>query len=501
MNKKGRIISALFTLVITALITVSFLSEESYAEATSIYQVYLDGNKIGLINSKDELYELINKEQTEIKDAYNVDQVYPPKGFKIIKKNTYDDNITTVEDIYEYIKDDKSFTLKGYTITIKSKEDDVEPRYIYVLDQEVFKEALEEVVKIFIGEERFNQYLTNSQPEVVDLGYIIEKMYFQENISIKESYVSSSEKIFTDVTELTKYLLFNENISTKEYTVAQGDTIAKIAEANEMNVTELLIANDDIESEDTLLAIGQKLNVAIINPVLNLTYEELVTDDVRVYYETEYIDDNTLYVGTRKTKQAGENGIERVTNRIQLINGVQTELSERVGVAKTIKAPVNEIILKGTKKYSISIPPNAYVDPGDSNWLWPTDSSYYITSSYGWRTLYGVRDFHDGLDIPRPNGSPIYASLDGVVIHSGWGGPAGRAAGINVVIDHGNGYTTVYAHCSRTYVKVGQTVSKGQTIAAVGLTGTTTGYHLHFGLFKGVPYSQGKGLNPLQLWN
>ncbi len=505
MNKKGLVLCTIITILIVVLLTFCFINEESYASATSTYQVYLDGNKIGLIDSKDELYELINKEQTEIKDKYKVDQVYPPKGFKIIKKNTYDNDVTTVEDIYEYIKDDKSFTLKGYTITIKSKEEGVEPQYIYVLNQDIFKEALENVVKIFIGEERYTQFLNNTQPEVVDIGYIIENMYFQENISIKESYVSSSETIYTDVTELTKYLLFDENISTKEYTVVQGDTVESIAEDNEMNVTELLIANDNIESADTLLAIGQKLNVAIINPVLNLTYKELVTDDVRVYYETEYIDDNTQYVGYKKVKTAGENGIERVTNRVEFVNGVQTDSSSQVGTSKTIKAKVNEVIVRGTKKVQVSNPGNLDTPPlgnlHDSAWQWPTNSTYYITSSYGWRTLYGVRDFHDGLDIPRPNGSPIYAAQDGTIIWAGRNGPAGWAAGINVVIMHDNGYSTVYAHCSKVYVSQGQTVSKGQTIAAVGLTGNTTGYHLHFGLFQGVPYSNGKGLNPLQLWN
>ena len=500
MHKKSIILCTLITILITILLTINFITEENYKEATTIYQVYLDGNKIGLINSKDELYALINKEQTEIKDEYKVDQVYPPKGFKIIKKNTYENNIRTVEDIYEYIKDDKSFTLKGYTITIKSKEDGVEPQYIYVLDQNIFKEALENVVKIFIGEERYKQFLNNTQPEVIDIGFIIEKMYFQEIISIKESYISSSEKIYTDVTELTKYLLFDENISTKEYIVEKGDTIESIAEDNEMNVTELLIANDNIASEDTLLAIGQKINVAIINPVLNLTYNELVTDDIKVYFETEYIDDSTQYVGYNKVKTEGENGIERVTNRVQLVNGIQTDLAEEVGERKVIKTKVNKVIVRGTKKRPSSggvIPPSITTD---SAWAWPTNSSFYLTSSYGWRTINGVRDFHDGLDIPRPAGSPIYAALDGEVINAGYRGPAGSNAGLNVVIMHSNGYSTVYAHCSVVYVKKGQKVRKGQTIAGVGMTGWATGNHLHFGLFLGEPYSHGKGLNPLQLW-
>ena len=83
MNKiKGFILSFLITALIGAFLTMGYITEESFAMPGSIYQVYLDGEKIGLVESKDELYSLINKEQKEIKKEYNVNQVYPPKGFK-----------------------------------------------------------------------------------------------------------------------------------------------------------------------------------------------------------------------------------------------------------------------------------------------------------------------------------------------------------------------------------------------------------------------------------
>ena len=89
MNKlKGILVSSLFVILCIVLLTIGFFTDESYEEPTSFYQVYLDGDKIGLIDSKDELYDLINKEQIEIKNEYKVDQVYPPKGFKLIKKTT-----------------------------------------------------------------------------------------------------------------------------------------------------------------------------------------------------------------------------------------------------------------------------------------------------------------------------------------------------------------------------------------------------------------------------
>lgn len=501
MSKKISFLTCtIISIIAIALLSLDFYTNKNYERATSKYQVYLDGNKIGLISSKNELYDLINQKQSEIKKEYNVNQVYPPKGFQIIRQNTYEQNETTVEDIYDIIQEDKAFTLKGYTITITREDEDKEPIYIYVLDQNVFKEALENVVKTFIGEERYQQYVDKTQPEIVDTGYIIESMYFQENIKIKESYISSEEKIYTDANELTKHLLFNDSQSTKEYTVVQGDTIASVAEANELNINELLLVNDDIDSEDTLLAVGQKINVALIEPMLNLVYENLEVSDTKKYYQTEYIDDPNEYIGYKKVQTAGEDGISRVTLRVQYINGNQsTDVGFSVAPDQIIKPVVNEVIIRGTKKPTV--PGSQVIIISDnSNWGWPTDSTYYTSSSFGWRTLNGIREYHDGLDIPRPAGSPIYAALDGVVINAGWGGYAGSSAGYNVVIQHANGYSTVYAHCSKIYVKNGQTVSKGQLIAGVGQTGRAFGNHLHFGVFVGVPYSNGRGINPLQFY-
>lgn len=497
---KGIIVCSLMTILVGTLLAINFFMEDTYETPISIYQVYLDGNKIGLINSKEELYALINEEQSEIKNEYNVDQVYPPKGFQIIKKNTYDDNLTTVEEVYDSIKDEKTFTIKGYTVTIKPDVENATPVYIYVLEEEVFAEALNNVVETFIGKERYNQFKTNTQAEIIDTGYIIENMYFKENISIKESYISVDQTIYTNATDLTKYLLFGDNEDKIEYTVTQGDTIEKIAEKNKLNVEELLIANDDIKSEDTLLAIGQKINVALINPVLSLVYEELITADVEQQYQNIVENDATKYTDYSQVKQEGINGINRTTTRVQFVNGEQSPGSTIIGTPTVIRAVQNKITVKGTKKRSTGgyVPPTQYVDTGAA-WAWPTNSPYVITSNYGYR--WGT--LHDGMDISGTGyGSPIYASLDGVVVQAQYAGIVGKAAGLNVVIDHGNGWFTVYAHCSKVYVKAGQTVSRKQKIAAMGNTGNVTGTHLHFGLFYGKPYSSGsKSYNPRILWS
>ncbi|MFH1453204.1 MAG: M23 family metallopeptidase, partial [Armatimonadota bacterium] len=107
---------------------------------------------------------------------------------------------------------------------------------------------------------------------------------------------------------------------------------------------------------------------------------------------------------------------------------------------------------------------------------WPADG--YVSSEYGWRThpLYGGSHFHTGIDIIAPYGSSLYATASGVVIKSGYDG----GYGYTVEIDHGNGYRTLYAHCSSILAGYGQRGDKGQAIARIGSSGTATGAHVHY---------------------
>lgn len=109
---------------------------------------------------------------------------------------------------------------------------------------------------------------------------------------------------------------------------------------------------------------------------------------------------------------------------------------------------------------------------------WPTPSSGTVTSPFGWRIhpIYGYKKFHTGIDIGASSGSAIVAANPGTVLSAGWNGGYGKC----VIIDHGGGVTTLYAHSSSLNVSAGQYVERGQKIAAVGSTGASTGPHLHF---------------------
>lgn len=114
--------------------------------------------------------------------------------------------------------------------------------------------------------------------------------------------------------------------------------------------------------------------------------------------------------------------------------------------------------------------------PGKGGLLWPADGR--ISSRYGYRThpIYGTRRLHTGIDIAAPNGRPIIAVADGKVLSAGWRGGYGLA----VVIDHGGGMATLYAHQSRLTVGAGEVVEQGQKIGEIGSTGNSTGNHVHF---------------------
>lgn len=109
---------------------------------------------------------------------------------------------------------------------------------------------------------------------------------------------------------------------------------------------------------------------------------------------------------------------------------------------------------------------------------WPCPSYKRISDEYGNRIhpILGTQQFHNGLDMAAPGGSAILAAYDGDVIAAAYSGSMGNY----IMINHGSGLYTIYMHCSALYVSKGQTVTKGQKIAAVGSTGRSTGNHLHF---------------------
>ena len=125
MNKEKISISS----ILIGLITISFVLymcitfEPIERKINNCFQVYLGGKKIGIIKSENELYNIIDTEQKEIKDEYNVEKVHSPSGLDVQPISTYKNNFVTAKEMYDKIKDIEPFTIEGYEITIKNKDD------------------------------------------------------------------------------------------------------------------------------------------------------------------------------------------------------------------------------------------------------------------------------------------------------------------------------------------------------------------------------------------
>lgn len=481
MSFKNIFVTSIITIFIAILVFLVGFSKETSLNPKEVYQVYLNGQKIGLISNKNKLYDLINQEGQEIKAKYNVDQVYPPTGLEITKHITYDEKVFSAEDIYAKIKEKETFTIVAYTITIKPKEG--EQKKIYVLKEEDFKEAVNSLVYAFIPKEEYAAFVNNTQDEIETTGEVIQTMYFNETVTIKKSYVNAEEKIFLNAADLSQYLLFGTTEKQKTYVVKSGEDIETIAFNHQLNTQEFLIANPAFTSENQLLSPGQIVNIGLLDPAVGLVYKKYVVADEEKAFETETEFSASLAANSKYVKQNGENGVTRNTKEVTYLNGDIKDVEFKNEVE--VKPAIPKIIVRGLQ---------GTISPNDNGaWKWPTVSPYTITSPYGYR--WGK--LHRAVDIAGRHGSPIMAIEDGIVIYSKY-----ESTGGNVVkIDHLNGYFSEYAHLSERYVKVGATVKRGDVIGAMGKTGYATGTHLHFGIWVGMPWASGSySINPLKLY-
>lgn len=184
-----------------------------------------------------------------------------------------------------------------------------------------------------------------------------------------------------------------------------------------------------------------------------------------VPYETKTTRTSKKNTGYVAVTTAGVKGVNEKTEKVTFVNGVQ--VSSEIISDQVISAPVTEVVVVGTGKSSYS---SVAHNASTKGFVWPLEVKGVITS------YWGDGRGHKGLDIAARAGTEIHAVKAGTVTFAGWN----NDYGYNVIIDHGNGVKTRYAHSRKLHVKAGQTVSQGQFIAEVGTTGQSTGNHCHF---------------------
>lgn len=274
---------------------------------------------------------------------------------------------------------------------------------------------------------------------------------------------------FTNYSAIQEHLEGLEQAQV-DYTVVAGDSISLIASKNGLTMAELMDCNPGLTLTSALFP-GDTLVVGLERRVLQVQIVRQVTRQEEIPYTTETTKSDEYAYGTTKTTQEGQNGLKDVTEEITY--DTEGNVLSTVFVSETIiSEPVTKKVVQGTK-----LPNGSIGTYGSGSFLWPVPGYTYVSRWYG-------QNGHRGTDICASYGTAIIAADSGVVVASGMNA-AGRGYGNSIIIDHGNGYRTLYAHCSALYVSVGQSVSQGQTIGAVGSTGRSTGNHCHFEIIYG----------------
>jgi murein DD-endopeptidase MepM/ murein hydrolase activator NlpD len=294
----------------------------------------------------------------------------------------------------------------------------------------------------------------------------IKEVGFVENVElntveIEPGKVSNPEDI--------EQIIRRGTLETVEHVVKEGDCLSCIAQQYGISVDEIYRNNPDLDGEK--LSIDQVLNVTALQPRLTVRTIESQKIQEEIAFAVETIKDDDLARGVTRTKQEGQMGLKAVTYNIIRENG---EVVEKKAIGETVlEEPVKKIVIKGTK-----IIPGV----GTGKFAWPVSGK--LTSRYGMR--WGK--LHAGIDISGSNRT-ILASDTGRVVYAGWDSGYGNV----ILIDHGNGFKTRYAHLRSIKVKVGQNVERGQSIGIMGNTGHSYGTHLHFEILK-----NGSPVNPLK---
>lgn len=282
-------------------------------------------------------------------------------------------------------------------------------------------------------------------------------MGFEEDVQIAEGMV-----IADNVSDWNDaWNLINIGTSSPQiYNVKEGDSLWSIARAHDMYISDIVQSNDI--QEDAILDLGQSIILNKPTPLITVVAKVEGSENVAIPYQTQTENNNSI--SGVKVKTEGQNGEKFVAYTATIRNGIME--TKDILEEKIIKEAVDKVIVKGARTTQVASRGGGSRGVSTGRLNWPVSGS--ISQSYGGR--------HTGLDIAGSSGSSIAAADGGVVTFAGWQGGYGKF----VIISHGNGLVTRYAHCSSISVSSGQRVSQGQKIATRGSTGHSTGPHLHF---------------------
>ncbi|MDR1001138.1 MAG: peptidoglycan DD-metalloendopeptidase family protein [Clostridiales bacterium] len=212
--------------------------------------------------------------------------------------------------------------------------------------------------------------------------------------------------------------------------------------------------------------------------------EEHVNEKVAAAEKQRQLAEQLLYEEEQRQAELTA-ALEKKQELFNRLDGDEKTYSEKLAALEKSQKEIEALIKeKQQERQSIASVAGGYASatintsPYNGAMHWPVNGYYNLSDTFRSRVnpINGRRENHAGIDIPAPTGTSILAAEDGVVITSGWK----NGYGYTVIIDHGNGISTLYGHNSKLVASVGQSVTKGQVVSRCGSTGMSTGPHCHF---------------------
>ncbi|MFE8702003.1 peptidoglycan DD-metalloendopeptidase family protein [Cytobacillus sp. FJAT-54145] len=429
---------------------------------TTVYYVYLNNEYIGTVSNQEIIDNIVNEKLNDSKNTYddNYELTLGSQLTYVSEQVFRSASNTNDAEVVEKLEEELAVEAEASALVIDGEA------VAYLQDQETAENVIKALKLQYVTEEQLNELEARKTNPSITLPPLTENETRILDVSLSKEVSFSGEKVSPQqvlTVEQAVQLLTKGTLEEKTYKVREGDVLGSIAVAHDMKLAQLLSINPGL-NEDSLLKIDQEINVTFLEPLLRVVVEKEVFKKETVAYKKEVVEDASMFKGDTKVKQEGKDGLREVTYKISEQNGVkvkQETISENM-----LQEPINHIVLKGTK-----VMPSR----GDGSFVWPAVGGY-VSSHLGYR--WGK--MHKGIDIARPSNRTIKAADNGVVVFAGWDGGYGN----KIIVDHNNGYRTVYAHLSSITVNVGQTVPKGSKIGVMGSTGDSTGVHLHFEIYK-----------------
>jgi len=274
--------------------------------------------------------------------------------------------------------------------------------------------------------------------------------------------VEESMYIYEQLTEEQRMARIEQNLLRQQQQSALNDL------QDQINDLEQMI----IEFDEERQSIIEGLSTRVIIPAVSTLFDLLIDSQAALLYYSRLWDMVPTIVEYEHTEVALMAFSVNATDDTEAMPLTEADLTERLNQL-VFELELQVLLLEDLQSYRQQMDPHLRNFPT----LWPVSAQ--VSSHFGWRrNPMGGRggEFHSGIDIRAPRNTPIRAAGGGTVSFAGWRG----GYGLVVMINHGSGVTTLYAHNSVNLVSVGQRIERGEIIARVGTTGRTTGPHVHF---------------------